>query len=229
MGVASMGQDLNNERVCLLASDTFDAKIIRDVQTYFERLRLSQTPSCDSSAAWARFYLICDVLLRRFAKSCHVDPSDLDDCVQAAWKDIVVALPKFKHQEPSNRFHAWLHLIVHSKAIDLRRSRARRPVKSLTPTQEATLPSKSSSPVVEYELLDRKLIFERVMASMRERESSVNYRLFQLCCVDGRSALQAEAELNHLSVHEIRYRCYRMRRKFRRLYEIEAKKAASYD
>jgi hypothetical protein len=59
--------------------------VLCGAQRYLKCLRNHQTPSDEDMEAWSHFYLLCDPLLRRFARSCHVAPCDIDDCVQSSW------------------------------------------------------------------------------------------------------------------------------------------------
>src|SRR5262245_52816393 len=95
-----------------------DPELLRAAQAYLASLRRHEPPGVDAREAWTKFYRVCHPLLRRFALACHIRPAELDDCVQAAWKDITVALPTFHDDGQLRRFHTWLRVIVHSKATD---------------------------------------------------------------------------------------------------------------
>jgi RNA polymerase sigma factor (sigma-70 family) len=173
--------------------------------------------------AWEQFYAICDPLLRRFAISCRVLPNDVDDCVQFAWKEITVALPAFHDDGAIDRFRAWLHLIVHSKAMDLCRYRARHPARFLTSKGEAALPSKDADSTPEDQQRNQSARVRRVLADMCRCVSTTSYRVFHMRCIEGHKVSQVAAGLN-LTVKQVRYRCCRMKRKFRLLYEMDLEK-----
>ncbi len=54
-----------------------------------------------------------------------VGPNDADDCFQETWIAALRAYPKLRR---ADNLRAWLLRIAHNKAVDLHRSRNRRPV-----------------------------------------------------------------------------------------------------
>jgi RNA polymerase sigma factor (sigma-70 family) len=195
-------------------SDDLDLQLLHDAQAYLDCLRRHQTPSSESKESWGRFFLICDPLVRRFAMSCHVSRDDLDDCAQSAWKEITVALPSFREDNQLRGFGAWLYLVVHSKAVDACRHRTRHLTCSLTPRVGARLTSRDPDPAAECEQRDWQA---HVLDKLRGRVSEINYRVFQLRCIEGSPPGQVARELG-LTVEQVRYRCCRMKQIFRRLY-----------
>jgi RNA polymerase sigma factor (sigma-70 family) len=198
--------------------DNLDVQLLHGTQEYLDCIRRHRAPCSESDEAWTQFFLICDPVLRRFAISCRVPREDLDDCVQSAWREIIVALPAFRDDGQLRGLGAWLYLIVHSKVMDLCRYRARHPVRSLSPNVAARLTSRDGDSTAEHEQRDWQALMRRVLAAMRQRVSPTNYRVFELRLVEGHSVRQVATELG-LTVEQVRYRCCRMKRKFRLIYD----------
>ena len=70
--------------------------LLEDTKSYLGSL-LEETAS-DSVLvyAWDEFYRIYDALIRRFVVSQGVPHSDVDDCVQEVWSEVVERLVKFE-------------------------------------------------------------------------------------------------------------------------------------
>jgi RNA polymerase sigma factor (sigma-70 family) len=203
--------------------DGLDLQLLHSAQAYLKCLRGHQTPSSESAEAGVRFYQICDSVLRRFAISCHVRPNDQDDCVQAAWKEIILSLPAFQDRGDLRQFFSWLHLIVRNKAADGQRNQARHTAHSLTALVETGLTSRDPDPADEQEARELRARVQRVLANMRGHVSVISYRVFELRLIEGRSVAEVATEV-HLPAEQIRSRCCRMKQKFRRMYEADARK-----
>ena len=68
-------------------------------------------------------------------------PGEADDCFQETWIAALRAYPKLRRGQ---NLRAWLFRIAQNKAIDLHRSRSRRPVSVETPADMARAPAESS-------------------------------------------------------------------------------------
>ena len=66
-------------------------------------------------------------------------PGDADDCFQETWIAALRAYPKLRR---ADNLRAWLFRIAQNKAIDLHRSRARRPV----PVENVPEPAAATAP-----------------------------------------------------------------------------------
>jgi RNA polymerase sigma factor (sigma-70 family) len=208
----------------LLSSDkssSFDELVpvvLRGAQRYLNCLRNYQTPSETEMEAWSRFYLLCDPLLRRFARSCQVPPGDIDDCVQSSWKQITAALPAFRDDGQPGRLAAWLHAIVRGRGMDLQRYRARHPTRCLTAYLGARQASRDVDPEAECERYRERKRVRKVLGQLCRHVSGVSYRVFQMRWIEGCTVKEVARALD-LTAEQVRYRCSRMKRKFRLLYE----------
>src|SRR5260370_16520324 len=159
------------------------AHLLYGAQSYLKCLRLHEIPDSKSVDAWEQFYIICDSLVRRFAIFyCKIASIDVEDCVQSTWEEITRALPAFQYAGHPGAIVAWLRLIVHSKATNQRRYRARHPTRSLRPQVAAKLPSKDADLTAE-DQRSQQARLRRVMADLRRQVPPTNYRVFQLPCL----------------------------------------------
>jgi DNA-directed RNA polymerase specialized sigma24 family protein len=60
----------------------------------------------------------------------------------------------------------------------------------------------------------------QVLADLEVQSPATTYRVFQLRCLEGRSVRQVAEELK-LTKEQVRYRCCRMKRRFRVLYDMK--------
>ena len=202
-------------------SDELDLPLLRGAQSFLECLQRHEVPSAKNQDDWSRFYLICDALMRRYARCCHVRSGDLDDCLQSAWREVTAALPRFDNCGQIGRFCSWLRRIVHSKATDVRRYHMRHPLNLLTPNDESRLVSRDADPATLRENKDRRLRMRIAVRELRKNVSPKNFRVFKLCCILGRPAHEVAARLKMTS-EQVHYRCFRMKQKFRQLLQPNA-------
>jgi RNA polymerase sigma factor (sigma-70 family) len=177
--------------------------VLHGAQNYLECLRRQQAPAPADLQAWAQFYLVCDPLLRRFARACRVYAEDVDDCVQSSWKKITASLPDFDYRGEPGRLAAWLHSVVHSKVTDLRRYRVRHPTCCLTAHLGVEQKSRDADPAARLERRRHRPRVRRVLAELRCRVSATSYRAFRLRWIEGRSAKEV-SRLLRLSVTQVR-------------------------
>jgi RNA polymerase sigma factor (sigma-70 family) len=71
--------------------------------------------------------------------------TDLDDCVQEVWAELVTLLRVLRYDPRRGRFRTWLYTIVHSRATDLLRRRLRHPADGLG-ARAAALGSREGDP-----------------------------------------------------------------------------------
>src|SRR5262249_10321161 len=72
-------------------------------------------------AAWREFYNACDSAIGRFARRLRLRATDVDDCKQDVWADLMRSLPRFSLDHSRGRFSSWLYTVVRSKATDVLR------------------------------------------------------------------------------------------------------------
>jgi RNA polymerase sigma factor (sigma-70 family) len=207
-------------------STSFDQSaplVLSGSQRYLACLQNRRNPMDADVEAWGHFYLLCDPLLRRFAVSCRVLPGDVDDCVQSSWKQITADLPSFRDDGKTGRLAAWLHAIVRGKGIDLQRYRDRHPTRSLLSHRGAWQTSRDEDPAAKCERHRERTRVTKVLTKLCRQVFTINYRAFQMRWMEGCTVKEVAQELD-LTVSQVRYRCYRVKLRFRFLYERELKK-----
>jgi len=101
--------------------------LLQDAQAYLKLLLEDKAPNSLLVAAWENFYHVYDDLIRRFVVAHEVPHADVDDCVQEVWSEVAARLIEFDRPADRPGLRAWLYVLVRSKAMDIFRSKARRP------------------------------------------------------------------------------------------------------
>jgi RNA polymerase sigma-70 factor (ECF subfamily) len=164
--------------------------------------------------AWDQFYRVCDPLIRRFAVTCRVPKADLNDCLQEVWIELVRALPDFRYDPGRGLFRSWLYSLVHSKATDLIRRRARRPTANLDRAAGAPLFERDADPAAECERKGLQETVQHMLARLRQQVSARSYLALYMGSIEGRTAVEVAAALG-LTPGQVRLRQHRMRQKLR--------------
>src|SRR5437879_4761772 len=94
-------------------------QLFREVQLYLESLERRETPTPAMEQSWREFYDVYDLILRSLARWCGLQASDLDDCVQQTWQEVITHLADFRHDPDDNHFRGWLHKVFGSKISNL--------------------------------------------------------------------------------------------------------------
>jgi RNA polymerase sigma-70 factor (ECF subfamily) len=193
-----------------------DARLLQDTQAYLESRFCHGTPRASWAEAWARFFQVCGPLVRRFARACRVPQTDLDDCVQEVWAELVTLVRGRRYDPRRGRFRTWLYTIVHSKATDLLRRRLRHPTESLG-GRAAALGSREGDPAAEGERRSQQEAVRRVLAALRQRVSERSYRVLYLRWIEGWTTREVAVALG-LTPAQVRSRDHRMKGKCRSLF-----------
>jgi RNA polymerase sigma factor (sigma-70 family) len=194
-----------------------DAMSAQSVALAGEYLRQSvgkQKASIEAREAWDQFYPACDATIRAFAARFFKTPTDIDDCTQEVWIDLIRNLPDFNLDQNRGRFTSWLFTIVRNKATDMVRRQVRRPAGPLT---EAVFSQPDLASEDPPESLSRKLDVQSVhdaLATLKESTSEENYRILHLRHVEGRDVADVAAVLG-ISSHQVWSREHRMKQKLR--------------
>lgn len=196
-----------------------DQELFLNAQAYLARRSQHLAPSSHLVEAWEQFYRICSSLIRRFAVACRVPRASLDDCVQQVWTELVSKLSQFRYDPRRCQFRSWLYLLVHSKAIDLIRTRTRHPVEHLSQRAEAALCGRDGDPAAEYERHRKSAAVRRILAELSQCVSPPNYRVVYLRWIEGRTVQEVASALG-LTRSQVWLREHRMKRKFRRLFNL---------
>ena len=178
-------------------------------------LRDPRAASPEAQAAWSEFHAAVDPTVRAFAGRFFKSSSDLDDCSQEVWIDLIRNLPDFDFDQSRGRFTSWLYAIVRNKATDIVRRQARRPAEPITaavdqPDRDAESPADS---------LERNAAIDSVRAALdtlRLRTTPDNYRLLHMRHVEGRDVADV-AEALGITPSQVWAREHRLKGKLKKM------------
>jgi len=178
-------------------------------------LRDPGSASPDAQLAWKDFHTAADPTIRAFAARFFKSSSDIDDCCQEVWMDLVRNLPDFDFDQTRGKLTSWLFTVVRNKATDMVRRQARRPAEPITtaldhPDRDTEDPSDS---------LARKASIDSVRTALNElksRTSDENYQLLHMRHVEGRDVADV-AEALGISPSQVWAREHRLKGKLRKM------------
>lgn len=200
-------------------SDVTDVSLLRRTRAYLARDsdREAQPEQLDES--WVRFYEVYSGLIRRFALRTGVPQTELDDCVQDVWAEVVVALRSFHYDASRGRFRAWLFTLVRSKATNRIRNRLRRAREngSRVVEQIRLRESQQPGPADLYARRWERETVQIVLAELRGNVSPRSFDVFFLRRFEERSVADVATSLG-ICANQVRARQHRMQRKFADLY-----------
>jgi len=201
--------------------DGFDLRLLQQAQAYLTCRSQRLAPDRPLLAAWEQFYRTYSPLIQSYALACRVPLTDLDDCVQQIWTDLVRKLSTFCYDSCRGQFRSWLYTLVRSRVTDLLRYTSRRRMTSLSFVALATLRGRDGDPAALHEQQSQQALVQQVLAELRRQVSACNYRVLHLRWIEGRSNAEIAAALG-LAPASVRFRAHRMMQKFRRLFDLHA-------
>jgi RNA polymerase sigma-70 factor, ECF subfamily len=178
-------------------------------------LRDGAGASTEARAAWNAFHNAVDPTIRAFAGRFFKSSSDMDDCCQEVWMDLIRNLPDFDYDRSRGRFSSWLFAIVRNKATDIVRRQARRSAEPITAAQDH--PDRNVENPSER--LERTAAIDSVRAALNELKSSTtpdNYRLLHMRHVEGRDVADV-AEALGITPSQVWAREHRLKGKLRKM------------
>lgn len=166
--------------------------------------------------AWERFHQVYSQMIRRFAYSCGVAGSDLDDCQQEVWRAVLAELPRFEYDSNRGRFRSWLYQMVKRKAVDAARRRIRKPAVPLSSLSIRGWEPRGPvcDPSVALEQRWNEELLEVVLGELRSELSERSFRVLQMRSLEQRSVEETAAALA-LTPDQVRARHHRALRKLR--------------
>jgi RNA polymerase sigma factor (sigma-70 family) len=211
-----MSRHFSSESPTFLLPDNLDMQRLHDAQECLRCRERHQIPSSAETQAWEWFHPTYDQLLRHWAPGCHINPDDVNDCLQEVWIEVMNKLPAFDSDGTQAGLCSWLHAIVHAKAVDLLRYQSRHPTKRLGSEAEASLLSQHAGPAAECEHRARQEVVQRVLALLRESVSELTFDAFHRHWVQGHTIKQIAADLTETR-RQISCRLNKAKQKFRHL------------
>jgi RNA polymerase sigma factor (sigma-70 family) len=201
------------------AKHDIDRDLLQKTQAYLECQSKRLPADWPLRKAWEQFYDAYAPLIRRFAAGCGVRNVDLDDCVQQVLIEVVRRLGNFRHDPERARFRSWLYALVHRRAADLLRYRLRHPTEPLSEVAAAELRARDGDPAAAYERQRQRATVRRVLADLNRRISILDYCVFHMRWMEGRSVPEVAIALG-LTPAQVSRRSYRVKQKFRRLFDL---------
>ncbi len=200
-----------------------DLQRLRCVQAYLRTLAGGEQPLANLAGAWESFYGIYSPLVRRLVLAAPVKASDVDDCLQHVWHQIVAKLPHFKYEPEKGRFHNWLTALISWQVCTFIRTERRHRRQSLGDRSPVGPGCREDDPAVALEQEERRLMILRALAELRQRTSATSYQVMHLRWVDGRRVAEVAHELG-LTRQQVCYRSHRMKERLRQMLESGAYK-----
>lgn len=191
--------------------NSIDLALFRRAQQY---LRDVTQNCCDALRLedWEHFYKACDSLIHRFATGFGARGTDLEDCSQEAWVELVRLLIDFDYDPARGEFRTWLYKIVRSATVNYFRRRTRH--KTLQ-RQLCLLGGHDVAARASVETPMSDLTVDSILEHARGRLSPINYRLMVMRWLDGSSVDQVADALG-LSREQVWYHEHRIRKSLRR-------------
>ena len=188
--------------------------LLRDAQSYLKETRADKVPNSALAMAWNEFYIFYDELIRRFVVGQGAPLSDVDDCVQEVWIEVLLRLESFDRPPGRPGLRSWLYSLVRSKTVDVYRLRHRRAEISVAGSIEQAEDPRQVDPVTLYEAQWQAALLESVISQLQSRMSKTSYRILQMRLTEGRDNKEVALALK-LRPEQVRYRYHRAKQKLR--------------
>ena len=188
--------------------------LLEDAKAYLRLLLDEKAPDTALTLAWGHFYNVYDDLIRRFAISRGIPHSEIDDCVQEVWSEVVTRLVEFDRAPDRPGLRAWLYAIVRGKVADVFRQKSRQGASQKALEQEPIEPG--PDPAAQYEQAWEAAFLESVLEELRAKISEENYQIVRMRLIEDQS-VETVADTLGLSREQARYRHHRAMRKLRGL------------
>jgi RNA polymerase sigma factor (sigma-70 family) len=190
-------------------------ELVENTQEFLRAVMTEQMPDALLTAAWDEFYRVYDVLVRRFAVARGVRGADVDDCVQDVWSEIAKRLVGFQITSEAG-LRSWLFALVRSRATDMFRRRARRPLAFLGDSiQDGFEPAgREPDPSTRYDDAWLEAVLQTMVLKLEAEVSELNFEIFRLRSLEGVGVSEA-AEMVGVTPNQIRYRHHRTMKKLK--------------
>jgi RNA polymerase sigma factor (sigma-70 family) len=155
------------------------------------------------------------VLVRRFAVARGVRGADVEDCVQQVWSEVSRRLVGFKITSEAG-LRSWLFAVVRSRATDMFRRRARRPLALLGDSIQEGFepPDREPDPSTRYEDAWQEAVLQTMVLKLESEVSELNFEIFRLRSLEGICVSEA-AEIVGVTPNQVRYRHHRTMKKLK--------------
>jgi RNA polymerase sigma factor (sigma-70 family) len=189
--------------------------LLNDTQAFLKSMVEDHAPDTMLVEAWDEFYRVYNNLIRRFVIARGLRNADADDCIQEVWFEVAARLGDFEHPISRPGLRAWLYTVVRSKATDVARRNRRKALSMEAMIQSGNEPeSKQEGPNVALERQWDDAVVLTILGELRNRESTLNYRVLHMRLLEGRSVADVAAALE-ITSEQVWYRYHRMLKKLK--------------
>jgi RNA polymerase sigma factor (sigma-70 family) len=188
-----------------------DSQLLSHVQSFLIHRERGMPATEQQEAAWSAAYQSYSDKIRKYAFSCGTTESEIADCLQEVWTELLVRLPSFRLDPNRGEFDSWLFRIVRGKAADIRRHKRRLPQAISDVLQETPETVEiCSDPARD---LEEKEMLTVAWHRARSRLSECSFRILQMRLLERRPVREVAKELG-LSHERVWYRFHRANREF---------------
>ena len=210
-----------NDRDAVPRSRPADAhpQLLSRTQAYLKARADNCEPGSAQREAWDRFFKIHDPFVRRSVAAWHLQPWDVEECVQMTWVEIVRKLPDFRFDPRLGTFRGWLAKLIRCQVCDFLAGEKRRRLSVLT-IEESVVPGNESDDPAELAIRrESQLLVQRMIQDLQREVSETSYQVMHLHCVKGLSHAEIAAQLG-LTQQNVRYRYHRLKQKARAICSV---------
>ena len=178
------------------------------------------------SEAWNRFYNLYRPIIWQTVRGTGIPDSDLEDCVQEVWIEIVAKLPAFAYDPDQGRFQSWLSVLIRRRVRDYMFRKARCSMENLCDQTAGSLRSPDLSPPALCKRRETQQEVCHALAELRNHVSEKNYLVLYLRWIEGRGVPHIAEELD-LTLEQVRTRHSRGKQQALRLLGSASKRLES--
>jgi RNA polymerase sigma factor (sigma-70 family) len=175
-------------------------------------------PADGQSDALEQLYQMYSAMILGILLTKHVPDADIQDCFQAVWSAILKGLGTFRDDPERAQFRAWATTIALHTVAKYYLHQKREALESLSPEEEQALASLEQEPADQFEHARRSKQIRIALAVFREQGPE---EFLQALCQDEAEdeGTARTGEDTHGKSKAVRYRKFRLKRQFRKLYK----------
>jgi RNA polymerase sigma-70 factor (ECF subfamily) len=180
-------------------------------------LSLLQRACARDEAAWSQLLYLYGPLVQRWCKRADLQDVDTADVFQETFRAVARDLMGFRPTRSIGSFRSWLRAIVRTKIVDHFRVRQRHAAGqggTDAQLQLAALADPLSLETEDEAATEGALVAQRALQIIKPEFNLANWTAFEMVALQGKSAVEAAAELN-LNPQAVRQANYRIRRRLR--------------
>lgn len=193
-----------------------DAELCLQLRSYFQYRSRNLVPPPSLVEAWDRFYDDYTTRIRAFLGRFRLPEADREDCLQDIWSEIVAHLADLPYDPRRARLSTWLMTVARNRAVDALRRRRRMPTRLAG--SAASVMDTDPGPVVACERLWTQARVQDVLTELSLQSPTLSFQVLYQRAIDGRTSAEVADTLG-LTPDQVRFRLYRMKQRFRDLFE----------